>query len=181
MVEQGIVYRDLKPVHWSIENQTALAEAELEYQDREDPQVFVDFEATDRDAVAAAFDVELDATPSFMIWTTTPWTLPANLAIAIGERYRYVLARLDGQETVVARELERVVEQCGIEEVRCSPSARRPAARARIPAPVHRADRPDLEDYVTLEDGTGLVHTARSRAEDYEPVSEGLDVYCPVG
>ena len=118
MVEQGIVYRDLKPVHWSIENRTALAEAELEYEDREDPQVFVDFEATDRTAVAAAFDLELEATPSFMIWTTTPWTLPANLAIAVGARYRYALARLDGQETVVARELlERVVEQCGIEEV----------------------------------------------------------------
>ena len=82
LVEQGLVYRALKSVHWSIENHTALAEAELEYQDRTDTAVYVDFEAVDRDAVAGVFAVELDQTPTFMIWTTTPWTLPANLAIA---------------------------------------------------------------------------------------------------
>jgi isoleucyl-tRNA synthetase len=102
LVEQGIVYRDLKPVHWSIANETALAEAELEYEDREDTSIYVDFEAADRDAVAEAFGVELDATPSFMIWTTTPWTLPANLAIAVHERYRYALVRIDGNVTVLA-------------------------------------------------------------------------------
>ncbi len=81
--------RALKSVHWSIENQTALADAELEYRDRRDTAIFVDFEAADRDAVAGVFGVELDQTPSFMIWTTTPWTLPANLALAVNQRFRY--------------------------------------------------------------------------------------------
>ncbi|MBC04599.1 MAG: isoleucine--tRNA ligase [Phycisphaerae bacterium] len=185
MVEQGIVYRDLKPVHWSIENRTALAEAELEYEDREDPQVFVDFEAADREAVGRAFDLELDATPSFMIWTTTPWTLPANLAIAVGPRYRYALARLDGQETVIARELlEKVVEQCGIEEVEvlaeCTGSELL-GLEYRHPF-IERTGRILEADYVTLEDGTGLVHTAPGHGqEDYRTGQrEGLDVYCPV-
>ncbi|MAB70885.1 MAG: isoleucine--tRNA ligase [Planctomycetaceae bacterium] len=185
MVEQGVVYRDLKPVHWSIENRTALAEAELEYEDREDPQVFVDFEASDREAVAKAFDVELDTTPSFMIWTTTPWTLPANLAIAVGPRYRYALARLDGQETVIARELlEAVVEQCGIEEVEvlaeCS-GAELLGLEYRHPF-IERTGRILEADYVTLEDGTGLVHTAPGHGqEDYRTGQrEGLEVYCPV-
>ncbi len=185
LVEQGVVYRDLKPVHWSIENQTALAEAELEYEDREDPQVFVDFEATDREATGRAFDLELEATPSFMIWTTTPWTLPANLAIAVGPRYRYVLARMDGQETVVARELlEAVVEQCGIEEVEvlaeCT-GADLLGLEYRHPF-IDRVGRIVEADYVTLEDGTGLVHTAPGHGqEDYRTGQrEGFDVYCPV-
>ena len=185
MVEQGIVYRDLKPVHWSIENRTALAEAELEYEDREDPQVFVDFEAADREAVAKAFGTELDATPSFMIWTTTPWTLPANLAIAVGPRYRYVLARLDGQESVVARELlEKVVESCEIEEVEvlaeCAGSDLLGLAY-RHPF-IDRTGRILEADYVTLEDGTGLVHTAPGHGqEDYRTGQrEGLETYCPV-
>ncbi len=185
MVEQGIVYRDLKPVHWSIENRTALAEAELEYEDREDPQVFVDFEAADREAVGTAFGTELDATPSFMIWTTTPWTLPANLAIAVGPRYRYVLARLDGQESIVARELlEKVVEACEIEEVEvlaeCT-GADLVGLEYRHPF-IERTGRIVEADYVTLEDGTGLVHTAPGHGqEDYRTGQrEGLETYCPV-
>ena len=185
LVEQGVVYRDLKPVHWSIENQTALAEAELEYEDREDPQVFVDFEAVDREAVGKAFEVEIETTPSFMIWTTTPWTLPANLAIAVGPRYRYVLARLDGQESVIARELlQAVVEQCGIEEVEvlaeCAGSDLL-GLEYRHPL-LERIGRIVEADYVTLEDGTGLVHTAPGHGqEDYRTGQrEGLEVYCPV-
>ncbi|MFM7798508.1 MAG: class I tRNA ligase family protein, partial [Planctomycetota bacterium] len=67
LVEQGLVSRALKPVHWSIANRTALAEAELEYEDREDLSVYVDFEAADREAVERAFGCELDCTPSFTI------------------------------------------------------------------------------------------------------------------
>jgi isoleucyl-tRNA synthetase len=105
LVEQGLVLRALKPVHWSIANRTALAEAELEYEDRVDPSVYVDFEACDRAAVERAFGCELDLTPSFMIWTTTPWTLPANLAIAVHPHARYALVELDGNVCVLAREL----------------------------------------------------------------------------
>ncbi|MFM7808142.1 MAG: class I tRNA ligase family protein, partial [Planctomycetota bacterium] len=106
LIEAGLVFRQLKPVHWSVANRTALAEAELEYEEREDPSIWVDFEASDADAVAKAFGLEsLDARPSFMIWTTTPWTLPANQAIAVGPTWRYALVRMDGSETILATDL----------------------------------------------------------------------------
>ena len=180
-----LVYRDLKPVHWSLENQTALAEAELEYMDREDPSVYVEFEAEDRDAVAAVFGVELDVTPSFMIWTTTPWTLVANLAIAVHERFDYVLARIDGSETVIAKELlSAVAEQAGAESIEVvaeCPGSKLVGLTYRHPF-CDRTSRIVPADYVTLEGGTGLVHTAPGHgADDYRTgLREGLDIYCPV-
>lgn len=121
LVAQGLVYRALKPVHWSVANETALAEAELEYMDREDISVYVDFEAEDGAAVCAAFGVDPDTvgqTPSFMIWTTTPWTLPANYAVAVHEKFTYVLARVDGNVTVVVEDLlESVTKQAKAESV----------------------------------------------------------------
>jgi len=186
MVEQGLVYRQLKPVHWSIANRTALAEAELEYEDREDPSIFVDFEALDRAAVARAFDLpELETTPSFMIWTTTPWTLPANLAIAVHGRARYALVEIDGSVTVVASELLPKVAAAGRAE-RTAILAETDGARLvglayRHPF-VDRTGRLVAAEYVTLEDGTGLVHTAPGHGvDDYHTgVREGLPIYCPV-
>jgi isoleucyl-tRNA synthetase len=185
LVERGLVYRDLKPVHWSIANQTALAEAELEYEERTDRAVYVDFEAADRAAVGRAFGIELDATPSFMIWTTTPWTLPANLAIAVAPRFMYVLVEIDGSLTVVARDLlERVRAAARAEDVRIVAEAPGSAllGRAYRHPFCDRTGRLVSADYVTLEDGTGLVHTAPGHGtEDYVTGRrEGLDVYCPV-
>jgi len=185
LVEQGVVSRALKPVHWSITNQTALAEAELEYMDREDLSIYVDFEAEDRQAAADAFGVELDQTPSFMIWTTTPWTLPANLAIAVHERFRYALLRMDGSVTIIASELvETVAKAGGVEDIEIlaeTNGANLVGLKYRHPlcdwiCPIVPAD------YVTLEDGTGLVHTAPGHgAEDHATgLKEGIDIYCPV-
>ncbi len=187
LIEQGLVSRALKPVHWSIANRTALAEAELEYEDRQDLSVYVDFEVVEREAVERAFGVELDATPSFMIWTTTPWTLPANLAIAVHANYRYALVELDGNVCVLASDLVAKVAGLGGAD----------AARAKVLAEVDgaalvglrykhpfcaREGRVVAADYVTLEDGTGLVHTAPGHgAEDYRTgLKEGLETYCPV-
>jgi isoleucyl-tRNA synthetase len=185
MLDQGLVYRDLKPVHWSIDNQTALAEAELEYEDREDVSVYVNFEACDTGAVGKAFGVDLDETPSFMIWTTTPWTLPANLAIAVGPRYTYALVRMDGTLTVLASEMvETVRETVGAETIEVLGECRgRDLLGLTFQHPFIDRTGPILEaDYVTLEDGTGLVHTAPGHGqEDYRTGSrEGLPVYCPV-
>ncbi|MHC4774022.1 MAG: isoleucine--tRNA ligase [Planctomycetota bacterium] len=188
LVEQGLVYRALKSVHWSVENQTALAEAELEYHDREDTSVYVDFEAADRDAVARAFGVELDETPSFMIWTTTPWTLPANLAVAVHERFRYALVRVDGNVTVIASELvETVTEAAGSTSVEVLAEAHGAdlvglTYRHPLDHPTYGVCPIVKADYVTLEDGTGLVHTAPGHGEEdnLTAVREGLDVYCPV-
>ncbi len=213
LVEQGVVVRALKPVHWSIANKTALAEAELEYEDREDLSVYVDFEATDRAKVAAAFgllaeapttsdtstdgsgvgveseDVDdsrfLDVTPSFMIWTTTPWTLPANLAIAVHEKYRYALVEIDGNTTILASDLvAAVAKKAGAEKVvvRAETDGAKLVGLAYRHPFCPREGRIVSADYVTLEDGTGLVHTAPGHgADDYRTgLKEGLPAYCPV-
>jgi isoleucyl-tRNA synthetase len=187
LLERGLVYRALKPVHWSIANQTALAEAELEYEEREDPSIYVDFEtdAAGRAMIERAFGVELDQTPSLMIWTTTPWTLPANLAIAVHPRYRYSLVEVDGNVTVVASDLiERVTKVGKAEDVKalaeCDGAA---LAGATYMHPfIERTGSIVTAEYVTLEDGTGLVHTAPGHGtEDYQTgLRERLDIYCPV-
>ncbi|MDZ4831325.1 MAG: isoleucine--tRNA ligase [Phycisphaerae bacterium] len=190
LVDRGFVFRDKKPVHWSIANKTALAEAELEYEDRVDLSVYVDFEAADRAAVEQAFGVELDVTPSFMIWTTTPWTLPANLAIAVHERNRYSLVRIDGAETIIASQLvEKVTKAAKAEKVEVlaeADGAKLVGLRYRHPfavdAGVPREGAIVHAEYVTLEDGTGLVHTAPGHgADDYRTgLKHGLPIYCPV-
>ena len=185
LVMQGIVFRQLKPVHWSIANETALAEAELDYEDRTDPSVFVDFEACDAAAVAAAFDVEVDQTPSFMIWTTTPWTLPANLAIAVHDRLTYALMRLDGALTVVAEDRIDAVAAVGetesVEKLATCKGSDLVGLTYRHPF-CDRTSPVVSAEYVTLEDGTGLVHTAPGHGvEDYGTgLREGMDIYCPV-
>jgi isoleucyl-tRNA synthetase len=187
LVERGLVYRALKPVHWSMANQTALAEAELEYEDREDPSIYVDFEVApgSKEQVEQAFGMELDQTPSLMIWTTTPWTLPANLAIAVHERFKYALVHVDGNYTVIASDLVKQVTETGgakdVEVLTECDGAKLLGLRYRHPF----CDREGVvvaADYVTLEDGTGLVHTAPGHgAEDYHTGKrEGLDIYCPV-
>ena len=185
LVEQGLVYRALKSVHWSIENRTALADAELEYHDKEDVSVYVAFEAADRSQMAAAFGVELDQTPSLMIWTTTPWTLPANLAIAVNDRFSYALVKADGDVTVIAEDLVDTVTRArkcdavqvlgkAVGQALVGLSYRHPFCDRTCPVV--------SADYVTLADGTGLVHTAPGHGEEdnLTALREGLEIYCPV-
>jgi isoleucyl-tRNA synthetase len=185
MVEQGLVYRQLKPVHWSIANQTALAEAELEYEDREDLSVYVDFPAADPADVARRFGVTVDRTPAFMIWTTTPWTLPANLAIAVHERFRYALVRLGERLTIIAADRVRhVTEAAGITDVEILAEVDGAALIGLVYQHpfCERQGRIVAAEYVTLDDGTGLVHTAPGHGTDdyHTGLREGLEVYCPV-
>jgi isoleucyl-tRNA synthetase len=193
LVDQGLVYRDLKPVHWSIANETALAEAELEYHDREDPSIYVWFEATDGAALAQRFgspDVgpqELEHA-AFLIWTTTPWTLPANLLIAVHPSHEYSLVRLGGRVGVVASELVETVAKAGRTNAEVLGRARGNDLLGLVYRHPFRNDAPAGSwrvvgaDYVTLEDGTGLVHTAPGHgAEDFATGQrEGLPAYCPV-
>jgi isoleucyl-tRNA synthetase len=229
LVEQGLVYRALKPVHWSIANETALAEAELEYADREDLSVYVDFEAESPDAVYGAFglgeasdededDDDVDegendgekappvrpgvrpnVRPSFMIWTTTPWTLPANVAIAVNPRVEYALAWVDGNVCVMAADLvEKVTRMAKAERAVVVARTmgdkllglryRHPFVSAPPACGLGRKCDPEklwsvvAAEYVTTEDGTGLVHTAPGHGqEDYQTgLREGLPVYSPV-
>ncbi|MEM6854029.1 MAG: isoleucine--tRNA ligase [Planctomycetota bacterium] len=183
LVEKGVVYRDLKPVHWSIDNQTALAEAELEYYDREDTSVFVWMQGMSQ--------IEPGGPRGFLIWTTTPWTLPANLAIAVHPRYDYGLypmgEKFGGKYAWIAVELaDKVFKQITVdltepafikrgEELVGEPYSHPFVEMDNCPQVV-------AAEYVTLEDGTGLVHTAPGHgAEDYQTgLREGLNVYCPV-
>ncbi|MCZ6837251.1 MAG: isoleucine--tRNA ligase [Planctomycetota bacterium] len=188
MLEKGLVYRALKSVHWSIANETALAEAELEYQDKEDLSIFVNFQASDRDAIAKAFGVELEQTPSFMIWTTTPWTLPANLAIAVHKKFEYVLVEVDGTLMVIATDLVEKVTQRGgsggAENVKTIATTQGVnLVGLKYDHPICDRQSPIVDaDYVTLDDGTGLVHTAPGHGvDDYQTgLRVGLDIYCPV-
>ena len=199
LCREGLVYRALKPVHWSVDNETALAEAELEYYDREDLSVFVDFECADAEDVYERFGLTGDdrpqTKPSLMIWTTTPWTLPANMAVAVNEKYEYALVRVDGNVTVLASGLvEQVTKQAGSESVEVLATTTggklisvryKSPLREDVPATDQSPDKVWTvvqADYVTLEDGTGLVHTATGHgADDYQTgLREGIGVYCPV-
>ncbi len=199
LCREGLVYRALKPVHWSVDNETALAEAELEYYDREDLSVFVDFECADADDVYERFGLSGDdrpeTKPSLMIWTTTPWTLPANMAVAVNEKFEYAVVRVDGNVTVLASGLvEQVTKQAksdSVEVLATTTGDRLVGVRYKSPlredvppadGPVDKVWSVVQADYVTLEDGTGLVHTATGHgADDYQTgLREGIGVYCPV-
>jgi isoleucyl-tRNA synthetase len=195
LVEQGLVFRQLKPVHWSIDNRTALAEAELEYHDREDESIFVLLPVVDGGDAVPHADGD---TAHLMVWTTTPWTLPANLAVAVHPDFQYaaVHAETEGGPVtfVVAEELaERILQildekrpgflknheivgrLTGKDLVDAKVTYRHPLVEQAV-CPVVPAD------YVTLEEGTGLVHTAPGHGmEDYgTALKQGLDIYCPV-
>ncbi|MEO1174867.1 MAG: class I tRNA ligase family protein, partial [Myxococcota bacterium] len=190
LVNQGVIYRDLKPVHWSITNRTALAEAELEYQDRVDTSIFVMFELEDASKLPASLNRAGDSV-SLMIWTTTPWTLPANLAVVAAAKAEYALYRFthSGGErlAVVATDLEEAVfAKAGIaERERLGTCTGQELAEAKLTYRhpfIERTGIVSFADYVTTEDGTGLVHTAPGHGqEDYETgLRLGLDIYCPV-
>lgn len=191
LVEQGIVYRALRPVHWSIANRTALAEAELEYKDREDISIYVNFQVQDTAALPASLQVPKGATVSLMIWTTTPWTLPANMAVAVSAEDTYGLYAYDKdgktRYTVVGQQLaEKVLRSGKVESFRLLGTCR----GAELASGTLRYTHPFVDrvcpvltaEYVTLTDGTGLVHTAPGHGtEDYQTGKrEGLDIYCPV-
>ncbi|HBZ96992.1 MAG TPA: isoleucine--tRNA ligase, partial [Phycisphaerales bacterium] len=185
LVERGIVFRQLKPVHWSIENQTALAEAELEYEDRVDPSVYVDFPVIDAAAVGAAFGVACPSDPSLLIWTTTPWTLVANRAIAVHERGRYALVESGGSVRIIASDLvSKVASIAGLDDARVLAECDGASLVGLVYGHpfVEQTSPVVAADYVTFEDGTGLVHTAPGHGTDdyFTGIREGLEVACPV-
>ena len=189
LVDKGFVYKRLKPIHWDYATRTALAEAELEYEDIASPSIYVKFPAADdlRDLFPA-----IGAEPvSLLIWTTTPWTLPANRAIALAERAEYTAVRcLDPvtkrTETMVLAEdlVERVAAKVGIGEFerlgRCR-GKQLEGRRYRHFFTGHLCPVV-LAPYVSLDDGTGCVHTAPGHGrEDYETgLAYGLDIFSPV-
>ncbi len=193
LADLGLVSRQLKTVPWCPDCQTALAEAELEYVDATGPSIYVNFPVAEESfgEFEKAFGVTPDAAnpPCLMIWTTTPWTLVANLAIAGGPdvEYRAVRYTQDGKQrvTVIADALiEQVMTAGKAEVVETSEMVKGQALKALKYRHVFvdRTSPVVMVNYVRLEDGTGLVHTAPGHGEeDYVTGrKEGLDIYCPV-
>ena len=184
-VGRGIVYKGLKPVHWCMHCKTALAQAEVEYEDQRTPSVYVTFPVS---SPSAALGKALaGARASLVIWTTTPWTLPANLAIAVHPGETYTTIEMDGERLIVARALAPAILDL-------------PGVRGRGTIGALEISGADLEgtvarhpwierespvltaDWVAMDTGTGLVHIAPGHGEeDYDLGKKaGLNIYNPV-
>jgi isoleucyl-tRNA synthetase len=172
LLKSGQIYRGLKPVHWCVYDQTALAEAELEYKDHASPAVFVKYPLAEKGTFA-------------VIWTTTPWTLPASLAITVNPLFDYAFYEVDGERWLLAQSLAGSL----FEKLGKKPAMKQEfkgteleTFKARHPF-LDREVRFCVAPYVTSDSGTGLVHTAPGHgAEDYVTGARyGLPVFCPVG
>ena len=178
--KNGILYRGEKPVNWCPALQTALAAAEVEYHDHTSPSIYVKFNLQD-DAIQK---LQLEAKTSIVIWTTTPWTLPANLAIALHKDFEYGLYKCNDEHIVIATELKEKVEQdCEIELqlIKTLKGSEFEGLAARHPF-LDQNSQLVLGDHVTLEAGSGCVHTAPGHGlDDYQVgLKYGLPVYSPV-
>jgi len=179
----GNIYKGLRPVHWCPHCQTALAEAEIEYKDRSSPSIYVKFPLVSD--LSAKFPALAGKRQFILIWTTTPWTLPANLAIAFHPGYDYVAVEVGDEVHILAKRLLPVVaEELGFKTARVLatfPGKEMDRLKARHPW-IDRDSLLVLANYVTLEDGTGCVHTAPGHGhEDYlTGVAYGLEIYTPV-
>ncbi len=187
-VEQGLVYKGKKPVHWCIHCRTALAEAEVEYDNHSSPSIYVEFPlASDAGAELASRVPSLAGRQvTVLIWTTTPWTIPSNLAVAFHPELDYAAYDVDGRAVIVAEALApKVAAVAG--RTFGEPIARfkgEVLERVRFRHPLYERDSlAVLGDYVTLDAGTGAVHTAPGHgADDFNTgVRYGLEIYAPIG
>src|SRR6266513_1064090 len=182
-VEKGLVYQSKKPVFWSTGAQTALAEAEVEYQDRDDTAVYVRFPLPP-DQVAK-IGLPANKPVSVAIWTTTPWTLPANLAIAVDPNAEYAILDNQDERVLVARRLrEQFIQQTGFvapEESSFRIGKQLVGLQAEHPF-LDRKSTILAADFVTMDTGTGLVHIAPGHGEDdyWLGRANGLEILSPV-
>ncbi|OUZ10876.1 isoleucine--tRNA ligase [Bacillus pumilus] len=178
MAKRGYIYKGLKPVNWSPSSESALAEAEIEYKDKRSPSIYVSFKVKDGKGV-------LENGEQFIIWTTTPWTLPANLGICVHPNLEYSVLQVGAERYVVASELvEQVAKTLGFEAYEVVKTLKgKELDNVVAEHPIYGRDSlVMLGDHVTTDAGTGCVHTAPGHGEDDFIVSMkyGLDVLCPV-
>jgi len=176
LVKSGYIYRGLKPVNWCFKCETALAEAEVEYAEHSSPSVFVKFKITSGNEFSGSY---------LAIWTTTPWTLLANVAVAVHRDFNYILVSTDKGNLLIAKDLlKSALGEMGIEEFKII----REINGNRLEGLVYehplglRLGRVVLGDYVSKEEGTGLVHIAPGHgSEDYLIGTKyKLDIIMPV-
>ncbi|WP_407854772.1 isoleucine--tRNA ligase [Enterococcus hailinensis] len=162
MAEKGYIYKGLKPIYWSPSSESSLAEAEIEYKDVKSPSIYVAFQVKDGKGL-------LDTDTSFIIWTTTPWTLPANQGISVNPAYTYVVVEANGRKFVVAKDL---LDTVATELEWTEPQVLKEIAGQELENMTAQHPFYDREslvilgDHVTLDAGTGLVHTAPGHGED---------------
>ncbi|MFZ3587998.1 isoleucine--tRNA ligase [Bacillus sp. DJP31] len=178
MAKKGYIYKGLKPVYWSPSSESALAEAEIEYQDKRSPSIYVAFDVKDGKGVLAGDE-------KLIIWTTTPWTIPANLGISLHPELDYSIVKVDQTSYVVAsallEEVTKVLEWEHPETVKTVKGIELEGVITKHPL----YDRDSLVmvgEHVTTEAGTGCVHTAPGHGEEDFIVGQkyNLDVLCPV-
>ncbi|MGH8174692.1 MAG: isoleucine--tRNA ligase [Steroidobacter sp.] len=173
ILRNGHIYKGLKPVHWCLDCRSALAEAEVEYEDRTSPAIDVRFAVRDPADLARRFGLQSlpRASASVVIWTTTPWTLPANQAVALGSEIRYSLIDAGAELLVLATELaDAVLARAGVtQSTRIAEAAGEKLEGVQLDHPFYERVVPIiLGEHVTLEAGTGAVHTAPGHGqEDY--------------
>ena len=170
MVEKGFIYRGLRPVHWSLVDETALADAEIEYADRADPSIYVRFPL--RSDPGGVFGADADSAKCYtVIWTTTPWTIPANVAVAAGATLDYVIVQHQADRYLVAADrLGATMAAANFHDWNVLKTLKGRDLKDLIfqhPLPsIERGSPLVLADYVTTTDGTGLVHTAPGHGKD---------------
>ena len=179
MVDKGYIYKGLKPIYWSPSSESALAEAEIEYRDHTSPSIYVGFELVSEDGV-------VEKGTKFVIWTTTPWTLPANLGIAVHPDFEYQEVKVNGENYLLAKErVNFLAEQFGWENFELGKTVLGKELEYLLCQHpfLDRTSTLILADYVTLDSGTGLVHTAPGHGVDDFIVGQGkykLGVLSPV-
>ncbi|EOH78984.1 isoleucine--tRNA ligase [Enterococcus malodoratus] len=162
MAEKGYIYKGLKPIYWSPSSESSLAEAEVEYKDVKSPSIFVAFKVKDGKGI-------LDTDTSFIIWTTTPWTLPANQGISVNPAYTYIVVEEADKKYVIAKGLlETVAKELDWEDPKIIKEVSgKDLEYMTAQHPFYDRDSlVVLGDHVTLDAGTGLVHTSPGHGED---------------
>lgn len=179
MAMNGLIYKGLKPVYWSPSSETALAEAEIEYKDVKSPTIFVKFQVKDGKGI-------LDTDANFVIWTTTPWTIPANLAICLNKDFTYALVESEKGKLIVLEEMvDALWEKFGLETknvIKTFKGSELEMITCQHPLYADRESLVILGDHVTADAGTGCVHTAPGFGADDFFVGQkyGLPAYCNV-
>ncbi|MFM1650523.1 isoleucine--tRNA ligase [Brevibacillus sp. B_LB10_24] len=178
MAKKGYIYKGLRSVYWSPSSETALADAEIEYKDKRSPSIYVNFMVKDGKG-------KLDTETGVVIWTTTPWTIPANLAICVHPELEYSVVKADGAKYLLASGLvEAAAKEIGWESVEVMSTIKGSELEGVVTShPFYDRESPLLlGEHVTLDAGTGCVHTAPGHGEDDFNVGMKYDigVLCPV-
>jgi isoleucyl-tRNA synthetase len=172
MAKKGYIYKGLKPVYWSPSSESALAEAEIEYQDIKSPSIYVAFDVKEGKGV-------VNTDESFIIWTTTPWTMPANLGISVNPEFTYVVVKVADKKFIIAKGLlEKVAETLEWENYEIDREIAGQDLEYVVAAhPIYGRDSLIMcGDHVTLDAGTGCVHTAPGHGEDDFNIGKKYDI-----